>query len=72
MDSEPLRGIKHVDEDLVKKYIQSWQNMGILANLDKQAVAYGTIYLVNLIGDKKQQIVSRAEGDMTSVRESDK
>lgn len=38
-DSQPLRSMQPVDEDLVKKYVQSWQNMGFLAHSDKQSVA---------------------------------
>lgn len=31
VDSEPLRSTQAVDEDLVKKYVQSWQEMGFLS-----------------------------------------
>lgn len=34
-DSEPLRSMQHVDDDLVKKYVQTWEDMGFLSRVAK-------------------------------------
>lgn len=35
MDSEPLRNLQPVDDDLVKSYVRSWEDMGFLVPISK-------------------------------------